>query len=480
MKSRYFWRGLSGKLLVLTVLFVMLAEIILFVPSAAMYRQSWLQQRVSAAQQLTLAVMGVPDFQGSTLLNKSFMDDTDVIAVMQKKEGMTESVLGMAPADGVYTAVDMRKPGRLPDIGATLRAYFGDGSGYLRVQAEPSVPGAQMLEIIVPNAAVKAALIAYCHRIIALSFLIAVFTGLLIYLALSWLIVRPLQRLALAHSIFRADPELRAGHIMTSDRKDEIGVLEREFIDMKSDIRGALKQKDRLATLGLAVAKINHDLRNVLTSAQLISDRLATDSEERVRRMGERLVRAVDRGVQLCTATLNYSKSNEDAPRPQTLRLASLLGEAAGDAIAAARGRAIINWVNDVPTELRIMADPDQTYRIFNNLFRNAVQAMSGHTSDLAPTLHVDAKPVIIEDDAGKPVGHDIIIRVIDNGPGLPLDAQKSLFKPFTGTAKGGTGLGLTISRELARAHGGDLRLETTSEAGTVFAVVLPGMPPEA
>ena len=477
MKSRYFWRGLSGKLLILTVLFVMLAEIILFVPSAAMYRQSWLQERVGAAQQLTLAVMGVPNFQGSELLNKSFMDDTDVTAVMQKKEGMTESVLGMAPAGAVYTKVDMREFGRVPDIGATLRAYFGDGSGYLRVVGEPAVPGAQTLEVIIPNSAVKQALVEYCHRIIGLSVMIALFTGLLIYLALSWLIVRPLQRLADAHKIFRDDPELSADFITSSTRKDEIGILEREFIDMKSDIRGALKQKDRLATLGLAVAKINHDLRNVLTSAQLISDRLATDSEERVRRMGERLVRAVDRGVQLCTATLNYSKSNEDAPKPQKLRLASLLGEAASDAMAAARARAKIAWVNDVPSDMCVMADPDQTYRIFNNLFRNAVQALSSHNGDLAgdlaATLRVDAKSVALENGAG----YDVIIRVIDNGPGLPANAQKSLFKPFTGTAKGGTGLGLTISRELARAHGGDLRLETTSEAGTVFAVVLPGAP---
>ena len=475
MRTGYFWRGLSGKLLILTIVFVMLAEIILFIPSAALFRQNWLQERVGAAQQLTLAVMGVPDFKGSKLLNESFMDDTNVTAVMQKKEGMTESVLGMAPAGAVYTKVDLRNPGRLPDIGATLKTYFSDGSGYMRVIGEPSVPGTQMLEVIVPNAALKQALVDFGHRIIALSALIAIFTGLLIYLALRWLIVRPLQRLALAHHDFSEDPERLAGNIIASTRKDEIGILEREFIDMKADIRGALKQKDRLATLGLAVAKINHDLRNVLTSAQLISDRLATDSEERVRRMGERLVRAVDRGVQLCAATLSYSKSDEAEPNVQTIRLASLLGEAAGDAIAAARGQAIVGWVNEVPTDMLVMADPDQTYRIFNNLFRNAVQAMAGHDNDLAPALRVDAKPIAIEDDAGKPAGQDIIIRVIDNGPGLSADAQKSLFKPFTGTARGGTGLGLTISRELAVAHGGDLRMETTSEAGTVFAVVLPG-----
>jgi len=469
MKTRYFWRGLSGKLLVLTILFVMLAEIILFIPSAAMFRQTWLMQRINASQQLTLAVMGVPNFQGSELLSNTFMRDTDVTAVMQKKEGMTESVLGMAPPDAVYTTVDLREgPKSIPDIGATLRAYFGDGEGYLRVWAQPSVPDAQALEIIIPNAAVKQALVEYCHRVIGLSILIAIFTGLLIYLALSALIVRPVQRLADALATFRQDPEHRAGVITASTRKDEIGALEREFVEMKSDIRGALKQKDRLATLGLAVAKINHDLRNVLTSAQLISDRLATDSEERVRRMGERLVRAVDRGVQLCAATLTYSKADEPAPSAQPIRLASLLGEAAGDAINGHNPAVKINWINDVPTELTLMADPDQTYRIFNNLFRNAVQALSRHDGEMQDTLRVDAKTITTE------TGQDVIVRVIDNGPGLSDAAQRNLFKPFTGTAKGGTGLGLTISRELAMAHGGDLRLESTSDAGTAFAVVLP------
>ena len=449
----------------------MLAEVILFIPSAATFRQNWLLQRVSSAQQLTLAVMGVPDFQGSELLSSTFMEDTDVIAVMQKKQGMTESVLGMAPADGVYTKVDMRAPKTIPDIGATLRAYFGDGEGYLRVWGEPSVPGAQMLEIIIPNAAVKKALENYCHRVIGLSFLIAIFTGLLIYLTLSWLIVRPMQRLAQSITAFRENPQQPVAFTV-SKRKDEIGALQHEFEVMTSDIRGALKQKDRLATLGLAVAKINHDLRNVLSTAQLISDRLASDSEERIRRMGERLVRAVDRGVQLCSATLTYSKSSESTPERQPVRLASLLGEAAGDAISSYKTdnkrHVKINWINTVPSDMTVSVDLDQTYRIFNNLFRNAVQALARHDTAKLPSLRVEALSVKTDE------GNDILVRVIDNGPGLSGAAQANLFKPFTGTSIGGTGLGLTISRELATGHGGDIRLESTGEAGTIFVVVLP------
>ncbi|MEE9347583.1 MAG: HAMP domain-containing sensor histidine kinase [Robiginitomaculum sp.] len=479
MKARNFLTGLSGKLLILTILFVMLAELILFIPSAAMYRQDWLGQRAQAAQQLTLAIMSVENYQSSAALTGRFMRDTDVTAIMQRRDGMTEQVLGMAPANAHYVIADYRAPRKLPDFGSMFSGYFSpavktaNGKAmdcYLRVLVTPSVPSATSLEIIIPRQAEKDALMEYLRRVIGLSTLIALLTGTLIYMALSWLIVRPLQRLERALSNFREDPERRAGTIVASNRRDEIGALEREFIDLKTGIRGALKQKDRLAALGLAVAKINHDLRNVLTSAQLISDRLATDSEERVRYMGQRLVRAIDRGVKLCAATLNYSKSSEDAPRPINMHAASLIGEAAGEVMTGFNGAL---WINDIAKDAFLHADPDHVYRIFSNLFRNALQAMgqamAGHEHAGADTLRVHSE--IINNEAGKAFAH---IYVSDSGPGLSARAQDSLFKPFTGDSKTGTGLGLTLSRELARAHGGDLRLESSSENGAVFVVELP------
>ena len=464
MSEKFFWRGLSGKLLVLTIVFVMIAEILLFIPSAALYRTDWIESRVKSAQQLTLAIEGIENYQSSKTLNTKFMNDTQVSAVIQKRGGMTEAVLGMPPADGSYKTVDMRVEKRLPDFGAMFRAYFGSGEGYLRVLAEPAVPKAESLELIIPNAEIKQALVQFCHRVIGLSALIAIFTGLLIYLALAGLIVRPLQRLANDLSAFREDPERLAGSITASKRGDEIGQLEREFVNMKTGIRGALQQKDRLATLGLAVAKINHDLRNVLTSAQLISDRLAGDPQERIRTMGARLVRAVDRGVQLCTATLSYSKSDVDEPKPEVINLAALLDEAGLDA-----GAGDIDWVNTVERDLTITADPDHSYRIFNNLLRNAVAILKEHGE---PNESGRVKGQIKVEASGD--DDYVHVNVIDSGPGMSESARASLFKPFTGTAKGGTGLGLTISRELSRAHGGDLTLERTGPEGTVFTVSLP------
>ena len=459
MINRFFKRRLSGKLLVMTIIFVMLAEILLFIPSSAIFRQNWLQERADQAGLLTLAIEGVPDYKGGEMLSEQFMRDTSVSMVAQKRMGRSQLVLGMPPVSETIITSDLRTPNRLKNFNETLRAFFGSGEGYIRILSEPTVSDADALEVLVPQSAFKIALKDYCNRILLWSFGISLLTGLMIYAALSRMIVQPIQKLAGGLADFRQDPRKRLGNSDEITREDEIGQLEHEFVDMKEGVRTAFQQQERLATLGMAMAKINHDLRNVLTSAQLISDRLAGDKEERVSRMGERLVRAVDRGVKLCEATLSFSQSVEERPDPKPVRIAALIGEVAGDTMAE-EGQ--VKFTNKVPSKLVVNSDPDQTYRIFHNLFRNAVQAMSD-----APEPHLLVESHVMDDKA--------CIKITDTGPGLPKTAQDNLFKAFTSSArKGGTGLGLTISRELARANGGNLTLKETGESGTVFEVSLP------
>jgi len=195
------------------------------------------------------------------------------------------------------------------------------------------MPNHQSVEIILPKANVKMAMRDFFERIFWLSLAIALITGVLIYMALAVLIVRPIQRLATGLGEFREDPNKRRNVMRPSNRRDEIGQLEREFFDMKQSVRTSFRQRERLASLGMAVAKINHDLRNVLTSAQLVSDRIAMDKDERVAGMGERLVRAVDRGIRLCTDVLNYSSAQEDSLEIEAIRLSLLVGEVAGDTL---------------------------------------------------------------------------------------------------------------------------------------------------
>ena len=456
----------------MTIAFVMLAEMVIFIPSAALFRQNWLEDRAERSGHLTLALTGVPDYEGSEILSKQFMADTNVEMLLTKREGMTELVLGAPPETDNFELVDLRQAGRLPKFRDMFRSYFGPDEGYLRVQAEPVVPGQELLEYIVPRASLKQALRDYGERIFWLSAVIALITGIGLYLVLSAMIVRPIRKLAEGLSAFREDPELRRSNMPPSKRRDEIGQLQREFYDMKQSVRASFKQQERLATLGMAVAKINHDLRNVLTSAQLVSDRLAMDKEERVAHMGQRLVRAIDRGVKLCADVLNYSQSKEDPPDYEKIRVSLLLGEVAADVLSAfGAGVRSIKFDNDVPSEAVIWADPDHTYRIFHNLFRNAAQAMAALPDDNA----VRKLTVELAKFDGK-----VDISVQDTGSGLPQKVQDNLFKAFVSSSgHGSTGLGLTISRELAVSQGGDLSLGKTDDQGTEFIVSFLSKQPE-
>jgi len=450
----------------MTIAFVMLAELVIFIPSAALFRQDWLAERAENAGLLALAITGVPDYEGSEILAKQFMQDTDVMMLLAKRGSMTELILGSPPESNEFEIVDIRDMRRLPLFRHAFKSFFGPDEGYLRVIANSPVEGHDNLELLIPRAELQQAMQDYFERILLLSLVISLITGSLLFLALAAMIVRPVRKLAMGLGDFRKDPETRRSNLAPSKRKDEIGMLQREFYDLKQSVRAALKQREHLATLGLAVAKINHDLRNIFTSAQLVSDRMAMDKDERVSNMGQRLVRTIDRGIKLCTDTLDYSSNKEDPPEFEEVRISLLLGEVASDTLETfGRGPQTVTFKNNVSSDTIVSADPDHTYRIFNNLFRNAAHAMGGVMHDKT------MRQLIVE---AVKEGDFIKVRVTDTGPGIPEKAQEGLFKAFaSANGAGSTGLGLTISKELAKAQGGDLLLEKTGEDGTTFVVNL-------
>ena len=459
-------KRLSGKLLLLTIGFVMAAELVIFIPSATTFRHDWLRERADQAGLLTQALLDVPNYEASEALNKKFMDYTDVTMLAAKRDGRSEFLLGAPPDNAVMSVVDLRDERRIPRFRDAFGAFFSKMEGNIRVIAASPVDGVDSIELIIPQEKLKTEMWDYFRRIAYLSLVIAVFTGLLIYLSMAALIIRPIERLAKDLSDFRADPSVQRFHKPSQTRKDEIGQLQREFYDMKQDVRASFKQRERLAALGLAMAKVNHDLRNVLTSASLVSDRLASDTDERIAKMGGRLTRAIDRGVKLTRDVLNFSSSGGEKAELTTLRLSSLLGEVAGDTLGNfGVGPRKIGFTNKVASQITVEADPDFTYRIFQNLFRNAAQAMAGIRDDDAVRNLTVASEVR---------GEQIFISVIDTGPGMPDKVSETLFTAFSsGSGHGSTGLGLTISKELARAQSGDLTLKQSDGQGTVFEVAL-------
>ena len=302
----------------------------------------------------------------------------------------------------------------------------------------------------------RAALIDYSSRILVLSVIISLVTAALVYLSLQWLMVRPLRRLTESMMFFRDHPEDMSIAVEVTGRRDEIGVAQRELADMQGKVRDSLQQQTRLAALGIAVTKISHDLRNILTTAQLVADRLAGSDNPEVKRLTPTLLASIDRAIDLSTKTLAFAREGAPTMNRTSFRLRDLVEEVGSVLPPPANGAAL--WRNEVPAEIEVRGDRDQLFRVFANLGQNAVQAGASEVTVKAAQADGSAT-----------------IQVSDNGPGLPPRAREKLFQPFSGSARpGGTGLGLAIARDLLRAHGGDIRLAASTATGTLFELRLP------
>src|SRR4029079_8805092 len=209
--------------------------------------------------------------------------------------------------------------------------------------------------------------------ILLLSLLISAITATLVYLSLHYLFVRPLNRLTTNMVSFREDPENASHIVVPSSRTDEIGIAERELGAMQRDLASMLQQKSHLAALGLAVSKINHDLRNLLASAQLFSDRLASVPDPNVQRFAPKLMRSLERAIAFCQSTLSYGQVQEPPPDRWPVALESLLEEVR-ETLGLAPDSAVC-WVGAVERGLRVDADPDQLVRVILNLEGHALQA---------------------------------------------------------------------------------------------------------
>ncbi len=459
---RWLWPGgLSARLLVLTILFVVGAGMLVLPATLATFEEQWLLDRIRAAELASTIAEADPGRKVTAPVRQQMLENAGVVSVAIQTEGMRRLILA-APRDlrDPYL-VDLRTQKPISWMTAPFKTIFGGKDRMVRVIAEPRFRSGEFIDIVMPEQPLKEALLAYLGRLVMITLFVSLGAGVAVYLALNAFLVRPMQKITLAMERFRADPENPEARVVLSGRRDEIGRAEAELDRMQSDLIAALNSRARLAALGEAVAKINHDLRNMLTSAQIASDRLAAIGDPKVAQAMPRLERALDRAITLATDVMAYGKTIEAPPALQVLPLQAALDAAAEDAGLSESG---VRLVDRLEPEVRVNADPDQLHRILVNLLRNAREAMPGDAGEVQVALR--------EENGAS------ILRLSDNGPGLPDRALAHLFQPFTGSARrGGTGLGLAISRELAQAHGGDLVLVKTGPEGTVFELVLPGAP---
>ena len=465
-RRRLFWPGgLSARLLVLTVVFAGLGGALAIPPALASFEKQWLLDRVRAAELASLAAEVAPDRVVSEQLKTQLLEGAGVEIVAVSSDGVRRLVFANArPARAPYL-VDLRDRAAGLGLFAPFQTLLGPGDR-VRVMAEPRFRKADFIEFVAADTELKKALAGYLWRLVAIVAGVAALAGLIVYVALNLFLVRPMQRITFSMERFRADPEDPEAEVQLSGRRDEIGRAEVELGRMQVDLRAALSSRARLAALGEAVAKINHDLKNMLTGAQLASERLAASSDPKVSQALPRLERALDRAVKLASGVLAYGKTQEAAPEIQTLRLTDALAEAAAEARLTDSGMKLVTRVGATD---QVIADPDQLHRILVNLLRNARQAIEHQPDRIGPPrIEVSLEAV----------GGASLIRISDNGPGVPERIRERLFQPFAGSGRpDSTGLGLAIARELAQGHGGDLTLSVTGEEGTVFELRLPGVP---
>jgi signal transduction histidine kinase len=458
--------SLSQKLL-LVVTFVVVGELLVFAPSVSSFRHSYLQQRLANAHLATLALDATPDKMVSEELSMMLLDLAEVRGVVLRKGNGPRRVLSSSMPPKVDVETDLDHGTWLDMIADAFGTLVHGGNRVIRVMGMSPKDPAVEVEILLDEGPLRSDMISYAGRILLVSIGISVLTAVLLYSALRWLIVRPLQTITGEIESFRRDPESAAAPPTANGRGAEIGIVERALLDMQRTVRSALRQKTNLATLGTAVVKINHDLRNVLSTAQLLSDYLETSDDPKVRKVSPTLMRAIDRAVALCTDTLNFT-SEQPQPQRRNVELRAVIEEVESslqpDREADDKLPAPLDWQIDAPPQFTVWADREQVFRVLLNLVRNALQAGAQRIRFTARQGESHAT-----------------LDVYDNGPGLSPRAQENLFRPFAGSGRpGGTGLGLAIARDLMRAHGGEIALLRTGAEGTVFRLTLPNPPKNA
>lgn len=459
--------GLSGRILLLASAFVMLAEVLIYVPSLASFRNNWLSDRLASAGTASLVFQAGQDADLPEMLQQEVLESIRAESIALKIKG-TRRLIAMAdmppPVDRTF---DLRERGPLRSIVESFDTLLFGGNRMLNVVGGAPM-GGEFVEVVLREQPLRDAMLRYTANILLISLTISAITAMLLFMALRHLIVRPVQRLTGSILSFAANPEDATRLHEPSGRTDEIGAAEQALVGMQRTLARELKQREHLAALGLAVSKISHDLRNLLASAQLFSDRLNEIEDPRARRFVPKLIQALDRAITFCETSLAYGRVSERAPVLRRLRLHDV-AEDVRETLGLDDDHAV-RWRNEVPRDLIVEADPEHLFRILLNLCRNAVQAMTQEV----PRGGEDA-PALVLTIAAADTPAGITIDVGDTGPGVPERIKPRLFEAFRGGGRpGGTGLGLAIAAELVRGQGGTIRLGERPGPGACFRVVFP------
>jgi signal transduction histidine kinase len=443
----------------------MVSAVLIYVPSISNFRLTWLHDRLAMADAASTLIADSDAADIPREIQDNILGAVGAIAIAIRSGSVSRLIATVEMPPAVDRTADLRSMDAINEIVDAFDTLGATGPRTVRVIG--NARSGAVIELVIDDRALRTAMYEFSVNILWLATLISLAIGGLLYFSINRLFVGPMRRITENIVAFSAAPEDSARIIVPSGRRDEIGVAEEHLAAMQGELRETLQQQRHLADLGLAVSKINHDLRNMLASAQLFSDRLGSLPDPTVQRFAPKLIAALDRAIAYCQTTLAYGRTGEPTPSRRLVALSRLVDDVA-DALGLV-GHPMIEWENRVPTDLEIDIDPDQLFRVLVNLGRNAIQAMDG---DLDRAV-VRRLSVGADRERG-----NVTITVEDTGPGVPEKARAHLFQAFQGAARpGGTGLGLAIAAELVRAHGGKIALAERPGPGAVFEIVIPDRP---
>jgi signal transduction histidine kinase len=457
--------GLATRVLVLVTTFVMAAAAMIYVPAIATFRYNWLRNRLSAAYTAALVLDVAPQAMVPPELSRQLLDSVGACIIVLSKHGTKRILAASVLPRKVDEVYDLRDPAFLPSPGtiATLTAPPGR---YVTVLGEAPM-GGESIAITIDEAPLTKAMRTYSLRLLAITLIMSAIVASLATVAIHFMVLRPVRRLTTSIVDFGADPENASRIIVPSCGNHEIAHAEEELAIMQNSLARELNEKKHLAALGLAVAKINHDMRNMLASAQLLSDRLANVDDPLVQRLAPKLVATLDRAIRFCQATLTYGRAVDDPPKPVRFPLHVLVTEVMEMVALEAPGD--IEFVNAISADFEIVADREQMFRVLMNLIRNGVEALESARAEPGRPARIRV--------AGWLYNREAVIEVSDNGPGVPVSTRAQLFTPFSSSRAGGSGLGLVIAADLVRGHGGAIILVTGAneeDSGAKFQITLP------
>jgi signal transduction histidine kinase len=455
LRQNFVPRSLSARVFWLIVASILMVEMLVVMPGLGRERQYWLWSRAQGAELLALSIRDGAGPPNPVLRNALLqLSDTQAITLTAGPDSV--QVLPDKMPSQFGPDIYLQQESLLTSMWRANLAVLGRQAPYARV-CETFRQGNMHLAVIISQRRLAHDLRHYLLHVAALAAVVGLVTASLVFVALDRELVQPMRVMTASIAGFRRNPGyagLGGLKWLSARGDDEIAAAARELVAMQYELRAALWRNARLAALGTSVAKISHDLRNILTSALLVADRFERHDDPMVKQAANTLIPAMERAVELVSRTVDFAREGPPAVARAPVAPHALIEEVE-DMLRATFGNVVID--DQVPRDLVLFIDRNQIYRVLVNLMRNAAEA--GATR-ITITQELDS-------------GMTLLV-VADNGPGLPPKALPNLFRPFTGTGRnGGTGLGLAIARDLARAHGGDVFLRRTGPGGTEFGITL-------